>query len=233
MPRNLRCIAPGIPYHITQRGVDGRETFSNDLDRTTYLKLLFHLLPEAGVRLWGWCLMPNHVHLIAIPSDETSLAVLLRRLHGRYAQYYNAAAGRIGHLWQNRYFSCMLDRGHLACALRYVDLNPVRANLVARAETYAWSSAAAHVRGSDQAGLLDLAGWRTFAADFNWADELCVYETNLKEYRDLRLCTHAGRPFGGPAFVKEMETRFARNWHRGRRPNAAPLSLTSGELLVP
>jgi hypothetical protein len=71
--------------------------------------------------------MPNHVHLIAIPSDENSLAVLLRRVHGRYAQYYNAKAGRIGHLWQNRYFSCMLGPGHLVRALLYVDLNPVRA----------------------------------------------------------------------------------------------------------
>ncbi len=220
MPRNRRCIAPGIPLHITQRGVDGRETFSTDADRATYLKLLFHLLPEAGVRLWGWCLMPNHVHLIAIPNEEDSLAVLLRRLQGRYAQYFNAAAGRMGHLWQNGYFSCMLDKAHLACALRYVDLNPVRANLVTSAETYRWSSAAAHLCGSDDSGLLDLKGWQNFAANLDWANELRTHETNLREYRDLRRCTHAGQPFGAPAFVGEMETRFDRNWQRGPRPKA-------------
>jgi putative transposase len=122
MPRGLRCIVPGLAHHITQRGVDRRETFSCDTDRQTYLKLLAEHSIEANVRILGWCLMTNHTHLIAIPEREDSLAVLLRRVHGRYAQY--ACALGIGHLWR---------------ALVYVERNPVRAGMVVRAEEYRWS----------------------------------------------------------------------------------------------
>src|SRR5258708_37393412 len=102
MPRRSRCLLPGIPCHITQRRVDRRETFSSVDDRNTYLELLRQNLADTETRLLGWCLMTNHVHLIAVPERPDSLSVLLlRRVHGRYAQYYNARASRIGHLWQN------------------------------------------------------------------------------------------------------------------------------------
>src|SRR5437870_5774256 len=108
MPRRKRCILPGMPYHITQRGVDGRETFSSIDDRHTYLGLLRMNLLDTRVRLLGWCLMTNHVHLIVLPERADSLSVLMRRVHGRYAQYYNAHTERTGHLWQNRFFACLL-----------------------------------------------------------------------------------------------------------------------------
>jgi REP element-mobilizing transposase RayT len=96
MPRRNRCIVPGVPCHVTQRGVDRRETFSANADRRTYLRLLRHNLGDAEASLPGWRLMTNHVHLILTPGREDSLAVLLRRLHGRYAQYYNARHARSG-----------------------------------------------------------------------------------------------------------------------------------------
>ena len=158
--------------------------------------------------------MPNHVHLIAIPSDESSLAVLLRRVHGRYAQYYNAKAGRIGHLWQNRYFSCMLGPGHLVRALLYVDLNPVRGGLVRSATSYVWSSAAAHAWGADATGLMDTQRWRGLEAASRWAETLSERPENSAEYAELRRCTFAGRPFGGREFVSEMGALFGRRWRR-------------------
>jgi REP element-mobilizing transposase RayT len=99
MPRKNRALLPGIACHITQRGVDRCNTFSSQEDRLTYLRLLHENLPDARARLLGFCLMTNHVHLIAVPEREDSLAVLLRRVHGRYAQYYNIRSGRTGHLW--------------------------------------------------------------------------------------------------------------------------------------
>jgi putative transposase len=96
MPRRERCIVPGVPCHVTQRGVDRRETFSADADRETYLQLIRLNLTDSGARVLGWCLMTNHVHLVVMPEREDSLAVLLRRVHGRYAQYYNARYGRSG-----------------------------------------------------------------------------------------------------------------------------------------
>jgi putative transposase len=113
MARRSRCVLPGIPHHITQRGVDRCQTFSIDEDRLTYLRLVRENLSDAGVQLLGWCLMTNHVHLVALPAREDSLSVMMRRVHGRYAQYYNARSGRTGHLWQNRFFACPLGARHL------------------------------------------------------------------------------------------------------------------------
>ena len=139
MPRRNRCVLHGIPCHITQRGVDRCETFSIDEGRLTYLRLVRENLSEAGVQLLGWCLMTNHVHLVAIPAREDSLSIMFRRVHGRYAQYYNARSGRSGHLWQNRFFACALGASHLWAALAYVERNPVRAGMVDRAGDYPWS----------------------------------------------------------------------------------------------
>jgi len=94
MPRHKRCLLPGVPCHITQRGVNRQATFCSEDDRKTYLRLVLDNLEEAGVALLAWCLMTNHVHLIARPERDDSLAVLFRRVHGRYAQYYNARTGR-------------------------------------------------------------------------------------------------------------------------------------------
>jgi len=102
-------------------------------------------LSEADVRVWGWCLMSNHVHLVLLPDREDSLSLLMRRVHGRYAQYYNTRWGRTGHLWQNRFFSCILGIEHLWAALAYVERNPIRAGIVHSAAEYQWSSAAAHL----------------------------------------------------------------------------------------
>ena len=205
---------PDLPCHVTQRGVDGRETFTGDQDRTVYLRLLRENLRDAEVRLLGWCLMPNHVHLIAVPAREDSLAMLLRRVHGRYAQYFNARAGRSGHLWQNRYFACMLDEEHLWTALSYVDRNPVRAGMVRWAADYRWSSAAAHVSGIDESHVVDMAWWRQASRRADWSQVIDAEE--LQAIATLRRCTFAGRPCGRDEFVAEMSAQFGRHWERGR-----------------
>jgi putative transposase len=214
MPRPNRCVLPDVPCHITQRGVDRRETFSSDTDRLTYLRLLRDNLPDARATILGFCLMTNHVHLIAVPERQDSLAVLLRRVHGRYAQYYNTRSARTGHLWQNRFFACVLDESHLWTALAYVDRNPLRAGMVERGGDYRWSSAAAHLWGDDATGVLDMTWWRRETCGVDWET------TRRADHADadsaLRRCTYAGRPFGDPSFVKEMSEKFGRCWTRGR-----------------
>jgi REP-associated tyrosine transposase len=135
-------------------------------------------------------------------------------VHGRYAQYYNARWGRTGHLWQNRFFACVLGPSHLWAALAYVERNPVRAGMVPRAAEYRWSSAAAHLTGNDETGLLDLAWWRREAPP-HWSEILRAGEVE-ETTATLRRCTYAGRPFGDESFVKEMGERFGRQWTRGR-----------------
>ena len=225
MPRRDRCVWAGVPCHVTQRGVDRRETFSADADRETYLGLMRLNLADAGVSLLGWCLMTNHIHLVALPERDDSLSVLLRRVHGRYAQYYNARYGRSGHLWQNRFNSCALGPGHLWTALEYVERNPVRAGLVARAGEYRWSSAAAHLGGQGEAGLTDLEWWRREYDGVEWQQVLEGPESG-RAVR-LRQCTYAGRPFGDEAFLQSASERFNRHWQRGRPRKKPAMAVAS------
>ena len=219
MPRRSRCVLPGLPCHVTQRGVDHCQTFTSDRDRLTYLRLLRDNLHDAEVSILGWSLMSNHVHLVVLPEREDSLAVLLRRVHGRYAQYFNAHTGRTGHLWQSRFFACILGENHLWTALAYVDRNPVRAGMVNNAGDYHWSSAAAHLSGVDQSGLLDCNWWREQPGARNWDDVLAVNEP--AEVAGLRRCTYSGRPFATADVVEVLAQRFGRHWKRGR-PAAIP-----------
>lgn len=158
--------------------------------------------------------MTNHVHLIAVPEAEDSLEILLRRVHGRYAQMLNARRDRTGHLWQNRFFSCALDSTHLRRALAYVERNPVRAGMVGRPEDHPWSSARVHLGlESDRRGLLDLDFWLEFGGEEAWRDLLLSPE-EAAVLRLLRRCTYSGRPFGSEEFLADFETRFGRRWRR-------------------
>ena len=157
--------------------------------------------------------MSNHVHLIAVPAREDSLSILARRVHGRYAQYYNARSGRSGHLWQNRFFGCMLGPTHLWSALAYVERNPVRAGMVEQAAEYPWSSAAAHLGGADPSGILDMVWWKS-EAPANWGEALKNQEAEQES--TLRSCTYAGKPFAEDTFVTAMAEKFERFWNRGR-----------------
>ena len=214
MPRNARCVLPGTGYHITQRGSDRRSTFFTQQDRVVYMDLLRANLADCGVRLLAYCLMTNHVHLVAIPEAGDALGVLFRRVHGRYAQYLNARRGRSGHLWQNRYFSCPLaSDSHLWTALRYVERNPVRAGIASQAEDYRWSSALAHLTGVDGEGILDLAFWRESGGALAWRELLGQVE-EPGPVRLLRRCTYAGRPFGDEGFLTQWEEQFQRKWRR-------------------
>jgi len=213
MPRIARCILPGLAYHVTQRGTDRQRVFFTAADRRTYLRLIGENLEDCAVRVWAYCLMTNHVHLVVVPERADSLAVLFRRVHGRYAQYVNAGRGRSGHLWQSRYFSCPLSVTHQWRALSYVERNPVRAGIVREAPEYRWSSARAHLTGEDGKGLLDWEMWRQAGGAAGWG-ELLGREEELSQLRLLRRCTYAGRPYGEEAFVREIEEKLQRRWRR-------------------
>jgi putative transposase len=150
MARLARVLWNNVAYHVTQRGNARQNGFGADHDRRVYLDLLHANCRNHRLSLLGFCLMSNHVHLIVIPGRAESLPAALKHLHGRYAAYYNARQCSSGHLWQGRYYSCPLDDAHLWAALRYAELNPVRARMVDHPCDYPWSSARAHAgRGTD------------------------------------------------------------------------------------
>ena len=220
MPRSLRIVEPGLPHHVTQRGVDRQPVFFTNADRAAYLNLVAENQADAGVSALAYCLMANHVHWIVTPKREDSLAVLFRRVHGRYAQYVNARRRRTGHLWQNRYFCCPLAGGHLWNALRYVEMNPVRAGLVDNAATYRWSSTGAHCKGPDHTTAiveLDWAIWQEGGGTEGWTAMLHGRES-LAEVVQLRKCTYSGKPYGSTEFVQQMEAKHGRQWKNQGRP---------------
>ncbi|MGP8245894.1 MAG: transposase [Bryobacteraceae bacterium] len=219
MPRHPRCVFPGTAFHVTQRGVNRADVFFSRADRETYLGLVRDQRQEAGVRVLGWCLMRNHVHWVVVPEREDSLAVLFRRVHGRYAQYLNARRGRTGHLWQNRYFGCPVAAARELSLLRYVAWNPVRAGLVESPEVWRWSSAKAHFGGpeAEDIAILDWNYWRE-RGDAAWWKEALSQPDDPRHWQQLRRSTYAGAPLGPAEFVAEMERRFGRQWRWQGRP---------------
>jgi putative transposase len=219
MPRMARVVAEGVPHHITQRGNRGEVVFHSDAGREKYLGLLAQYAALHGLRILAYCLMDNHVHLIATPQNPFAIGRALKPVHLRYTQHVNRTEDLSGILWQGRPFSCPLDNHHFWAAMRYVERNPVRARLVMRAENYPWSSAAAHclLRPNPLLSPLpphpDIHNWSEFLEEPD--DE----KTSL----NLRRCTHAGLPLGDDSFIARLEDSFTRRLHplpRGPRPKS-------------
>ena len=129
MSRIARVIAPGYPHHLTQRGNRRLPTFFCDDDYHEYLALMAERCDECDVAVWAYCLLPNHVHLIAVPAEADSLRRAVGEAHRRYTRYVNFREGWRGHLWQGRFASFVMDERYLLAAARYVEMNPVRAGL--------------------------------------------------------------------------------------------------------
>jgi putative transposase len=209
MARKARVVADGVPHHITQRGNNRQDVFLLSEDRRFYLETLRAKCEQHRVAILGYCLMTNHVHLVAIPERPDGLARALGETHGRYAQRFNRRYRRSGHLWQNRFYSCPLGRDHLLTALAYVDLNPLRAGLVRLPEQYEWSSARAHTAGAESDRTIDAWAWSELAIRDDWTMVLQAAAGGNDGER-LRHSTYAGLPFGDAGFVTEMERRAGR-----------------------
>ncbi len=215
MAREARLVAEAVPYHITQRGNNRQDIFLLDEDRRFYIEALKAKAGEHGLTILGWCLMTNHVHLVAIPQRADSLARAIGQAHWRYTMRFNRGYGRSGHLWQGRFYSCPLGPTRLVTALAYVDLNPWRAGLVGRAAQYPWSSAATHGEvGGAADPLVDDWAWGELGLSKDRAERLEV-ESAGRRNAALRQATFTGLPFGNALFVdalfvEEMEERLKR-----------------------
>lgn len=193
MARLPRIVIPGIPHHITQRGNNRQKTFFEEADYALYLDLLAVSAQRAQTEIWAYCLMPNHVHIVLVPSDENGLSRTFGGLHRRFTGYINARNRTTGHLWQGRFGSVAMDEEHLYHALRYVSLNPVRAQLVARPEDWRWSSVRAHFAGVDDAVV-------TVAPALERVDDFRAFLgeefDEAMSYAALRRAESVGRPVG-------------------------------------
>jgi len=210
MARIARVVVPACWHHVTQRGNRRQTVFFDDTDRTLYLQLLARYAGQCSVRIAGYCLMGNHVHLIVIPSRGNALARSLGRAHVDYARWLNLRRGETGHVWQNRFFSCPMDARHQWEALRYVEQNPVRAGLVSAAEAWRWSSAQAHTGGIDRLGILDMAEWERCWTGASWRQALASGMEDAALQERIREATRTGRPAAEDEFIKKLEAEQSR-----------------------
>ena len=230
MSRQARVVAEGVPHHVTQRGNNRQDIFLTDDDRRFYIDLLRDRSAQFGVAILGYCLMTNHVHLVAVPRHRDSLAKALGQTHWRYAMRFNRRYHRSGHLWQNRFYSCPLGASHLLAALAYVDLNPVRAGLVGEAAEYPWSSARAHLDGDDRLHLLDDWEWNQCGFQADWTETLRT-GTSDEQASALRTATTNGLALGDDSFISKLEQisgRPLRSRRRGPAPRRATMAARAG-----
>ena len=224
MARLARLVIPGLPHHVTQRGNGRAQTFFSDDDYALYRDLLAHACRAAEVAVWAWVLMPNHVHLILVPADADGIRRALAPVHRRYAGHIHARERRTGHFWQGRFGAVAMDEDHLAAALAYVALNPVRARLVELPRDWRWSSVHAYLDGRGD-GLTTtapvLGRYPRFA-------DLIEREPDEAAFTRLRGAESIGRPLGGGDFLGRLEAQTGRALKPAKR---GPKPGKTGELI--
>jgi len=205
MARIARVVIPGMPHHIVQRGVRGMNVFFSDADRYSYLDLLSEYGKRFGVSFLAWCLMTNHIHLIAVPEDKSSLARGIGEAHRRYTRRVNFHEGWRGYLFQGRFHSCPLDGQYLLAAVRYVLRNPIRAGLADKPWDYQWSNARWIVGdaledplATPSETLADITDWRSFLMG------------DSRQLKEIRQHTRTGRPLGSESFITQIESLIGR-----------------------
>lgn len=209
MPRTARIVIPDFPYHITQRGNYRQDVFEDDEDRVSYLSWINDYSKKYKLSIVAYCLMDNHVHFIAIPRKDDSLAKVFSISHMRYSQYFNKKKKASGHLWQGRFYSCVMDDDYLVTALRYVERNPVRAGIVRKPWQWKWSSAGEHV--GQRNGIIDIENITTLidTSDEEWKDYIDLAE-NREEVENIRKQTLLGRPLGTEDFIAKLGKRLGK-----------------------
>ena len=205
MARSSRLVVPELPHHIVQRGTRNQKVFFSDADRSMYLRFLGEAALKHGVSFLAWCLMDNHVHLIAVPAGEKSLAKCFRTAHSRYAFHINRRSDWSGHLWQYRFSSSPLGPFYLYNAVRYAEQNPVRAGIVRNAWDYRWSSAAYHTGRTPSDPLISNAA-RALEGIEDWDDYLSI-EPETEVLLKLRKSAEANLSASRQWYVSAMRSR--------------------------
>ena len=228
MPRKARIVLANCPHHIVQRGHNRAAVFAEDRDYLYYLENLSEWKRRLGCRLYSYCLMTNHIHLVVDPGDHpANLGLLMKRVAGRQTRRVNTLERRSGSLWEGRYKSSPIEIDHylLACC-RYIELNPVRARMVASPSRYRWSSYRARI-GEIENKWLDRDPCYLALGDTEM-DRQLRYSTWVStgvpanELRLIRQAVQRGQLTGGDRFIAEIEARIGRRvgaCGRGRPPN--------------
>ncbi len=212
-------MLPGIAVHVVQRGNNQADCFFEPEDRRFYLFHLARVVPRTRCRLHAYCLMTNHVHLLLTAEEVNGCALLMKSVGQLYAQYVNKRYGRSGYLWQGRFKSCLVQsEDYVLACYRYIELNPVRAGLAARADEYPWSSYAANGKG-DAADLIspheEYQRLGRTPAERQAAYRDLFGQIPAQQLIDIRTATDGGYALGDAAFKRAMTHALGRRVEKG------------------
>ncbi len=213
MPRRARHYLPNQPYHIVQRGNNREPCFVEPENYQFYLGLWQELSLKFGVAVHAYCLMTNHVHFLVTAKTTDSISLVMKQVGSRYAQYFNKKYGRTGPLWEGRHKSSLIQaEKYLLTCYRYIELNPVRANMVASPEEYKWTSYHANAWG-------DMSGWLLPHEEYNRlgrdTQERCFFYRELfrcqvgsDDLHRIRKAAHYCQPIGDDCFAQKISQKY-------------------------
>ncbi|HQQ75120.1 MAG TPA: transposase [Pseudomonadales bacterium] len=221
MPRRARLLLPNVPLHIIQRGNNRQACFYADEDYNFYLTWLREYADKTGCRIHAYALMTNHVHLL-ISADQTETpGALMKALGQRYVQYVNRTYRRSGTLWEGRFRSCLIqEESYLLSCYRYIELNPVRANMVEHPEQYRWSSYRANARGEHNVLINPHWLYESLGADANHRQaayrELFRYALDPGLVDNIRGVTNGNYVLGDERFAEQIAAALGRRSMHGK-----------------
>ena len=207
MPRQARHAPGGVIYHVLNRAAGRRELFGDDGDYAAFVRVLARTVEATGMRVCAFCLMPNHWHLVLWPKGDGELARFMQKLTITHVRRWVEHRHRVGYggVYQGRYKSFPLqDDAHFTTVVRYVERNPLRANLVTRAQAWRWSSLGQ--RATEDTPLIPLARWPVRRRG-DWVEWVNTPQTSAEEAAVLHCLNHS-RPYGGDEWTRTMESRL-------------------------
>lgn len=210
MPRKPRFFLPNIPVHVVIRGNNRQTVFTEDSDRKAYLDWLKEATEKEEVNVHAYVLMDNHVHLLLSANDPSHISRVMQHIGRKYVPYFNHKYGKSGTLWEGRFKSSMIEsEQYLLCCYRYIELNPVRANMVTKPEDWKWSSYAYNAYGEKDKLIKPHAVYLAIDSDKN--KRIDYYRDSFKQFlhpsliNDLRAAVQTGTPLGDDGFKKHIE----------------------------
>lgn len=231
MPRRPRVILPNVPQHIIQRGNNRQACFFADEDYLSYLEWLKEYSDKTECKIHAYVLMTNHVHLLVSTEKTEAVGAMMKALGQRYVQYINKMYQRTGTLWEGRYKSCPTQaETYLLACQRYIELNPIRANMVEHPAEYRWSSYANNAQGAESQIITPHPLYEALGLDASARQaayrELFRYALDVGLVDEIRKATNGNYALGNALFVQQIEEALGRRVTAGKagRPKRVPYS---------